>query len=84
MDLQELKHIERAMELIENRDEDFRNNNLWQKLKEAENIWYEKKANEQFEFYMHKFELYNDIKFKEIAEENLEFYKNEKEKLWKL
>ena len=81
MDLQELKHIERAMELIENRDEDFRNNNLWQKLKEAENIWYEKKANEQFEIYMHKFELYNDIKFKEIAEENLEFYKNEKEKL---
>ena len=84
MDLQELKHIERAMELIENRDEDFRNNNLWQKLKEAENIWYERKANEQFQFYMHQFELYNDIKFKEIAEENLEFYKNEKEKLWKL
>lgn len=50
MDLQELKHIERAMELIENRDEDFRNNNLWQKLKEAENIWYEKKRTNNSNF----------------------------------
>ncbi len=81
MNLQVLKHIERAMELIENRDSDFTENNLWQRLKKAEDVWYENKANEEFNFYMHKFELSNNIKYKEIAEENKAFYMNEKERL---
>lgn len=81
MNLQELKHIERAMEIIENRDENFRGNNLWQKLREAQDIWYENKANEEFDFYMHKFELSNNIKYKEIAEENRAFYIDKKEEL---
>lgn len=81
MNLQVLKHIERAMELIENRDNDFTENNLWQRLKKAEDVWYENKANEEFNFYMHKFELSNNIKYKEIAEENKAFYMNEKERI---
>lgn len=78
MSIKELKCIERAMELIENGDGDYADNLLWQKLKEAEDLWYELKAKQEYECYMKKYKATNDVRYKQIAEENYAFYEEQK------
>lgn len=75
MSIKELKCIERAMELIENSDGDYASNPLWLKLKEAEDLWYELKAKSEYDCYMKKYKATKDVKYKQIAEENYEYYR---------
>lgn len=78
MSIKELKCIERAMEIIENDDGDYASNKIWRKLKEAQDLWYEQKAKNEYNTYMKKYKDTNDLRYKQIAEENYSFYEEQK------
>lgn len=72
MDLKELHHIERAMERIEEKDIDFKQNPRWLTLRQAQNLWYKAKAQEQYDYYSAKYEQTQDKRYKVLAEQCLE------------
>lgn len=53
---QELDFVERAMGVIEAKDDDFLHNPRWIKLREVQDLWYEASANEQIEKLSKKYE----------------------------
>lgn len=65
----ELEHIERAMEIIEGKDDNYTANARWLKLREAQNLWYEHLRLEKIKYYK--------TRYKETGEEN--FLKKQQE-----
>lgn len=74
MNINVLKHIERAMELIENADQEYRKNALWRGLQFAQNVWYQQKAKREYDAFIAKYKETANDTFRQIAEENYSYY----------